>query len=556
MTIFIKTCAIAAAATGLALSLILVSPVAAEVRGNGIIYVDQSATDGTNDGTSWDDAFLELFDAIDQAQSGDEIWVAAGLYTPADASSSFGLLAGVRLYGGFAGDESKLDDREWVANQTILSGDVDGDDEALIANSPTDIVGDNASRIVNINTAGPGTRIDGFTITAADGGGDGGGMRIANGDGMVVANVNLVGNFTDSRGGGIFVTNASPELRSVNFMFNRSERGGGIRIDGSNSQPTLIDVTFQENSSTNNGGALYSTGNGFRAVNVRFLANESDQGGAITCNNCTIDLVNGLFVGNKGARGGMLQNVEGGEVSLTHVTAWGNLSNDGPGAIDQFQAEVTINNSIFWGHGAGSPINDFNMNDHASHSLVENLAGGTNGNLDGTESANEPKVIRLPDLNNDNYGNLRMQEDSPTIGQGDNDLLPPDEFDLDGDGNTSEPLPVDLDSNARIVDGTVDLGPYEFFLSYTVTASVVSGNGSITPQEQVVAEGEAASFTVTSDPDWEVDEVTGDTCNPELVDGSTWEAVNIQEDCSVQASFTVPAELDDIFDDRFETTDG
>ena len=44
--------------------------------------------------------------------------------------------------------------------------------------------------------------------------------------------------------------------------------------------------------------------------------------------------------------------------------------------------------------------------------------------------------------------------------QGDNALLPPDWHDLDGDGDTAEPLPVDLDGNPRVV-GTVDLGPYE-----------------------------------------------------------------------------------------------
>lgn len=121
-------------------------------------------------------------------------------------------------------------------------------------------------------------------------------------------------------------------------------------------------------------------------------------------------------------------------------------------------------------------------------------------NLDGTGSANVPQVVRLPNLNDDDFGDLRMQQDSPTIGQGSNALLPADEFDLDDDGNTTEPLPVDLDGNTRITNGTVDLGPYEFFFSYTVSASVVGGEGSIMPAEQIVAEGETASFTVTPDP--------------------------------------------------------
>ena len=223
--------------------------------------------------------------------------------------------------------------------------------------------------------------------------------------------------------------------------------------------------------------------------------------------------------------------MDGVEVSLTNVTAWQNVSNNGPGAIEQFNAETTINNTIFWNHGFGSPINHFNMDDHASHSLVENLAVETNGNLDGTDPANTPAVIRLPNLNDDDFGDLLMQENSPTIGQGNNSLLPDDEFDLDGDGNTTEPLPVDLDGSPRIVNGTVDLGPYEYFVSHTVTASVVSGDGNITPEQQNVTGGETASFTVTPATGWWVSDVTGNTCNPEPVGGSEWEATNIQDDC-------------------------
>ena len=96
------------------------------------IYVDVDAT-GDNDGTSWEDAHTTLQPALDEAADGDEIWVAAGTYTPTylfspgdPRSATFQLKNGVALYGGFdptVGDTG-WEDRDWVNNVTNLSGDI------------------------------------------------------------------------------------------------------------------------------------------------------------------------------------------------------------------------------------------------------------------------------------------------------------------------------------------------------------------------------------------------------------------------------------------------
>ena len=61
---------------------------------------------------------------------------------------------------------------------------------------------------------------------------------------------------------------------------------------------------------------------------------------------------------------------------------------------------------------------------------------------------------------------LRVRSSSPVIDRGDNALLPPDAFDLDGDNNTGETIPFDADGRPRIVKGwssmTVDIGAYEY----------------------------------------------------------------------------------------------
>src|SRR5262245_22819057 len=90
----------------------------------GVIYVRSGAA-GANDGASWADAYTSLQSALAAASSGDQIWVAAGTYTPSatgDRDASFTLSSGVAVYGGFAGSETQLGERDWTANATTLSG--------------------------------------------------------------------------------------------------------------------------------------------------------------------------------------------------------------------------------------------------------------------------------------------------------------------------------------------------------------------------------------------------------------------------------------------------
>jgi len=97
----------------------------------GVWYVNQQAT-GANDGTSWQDAFLDLQDALGVASAGDEVWVAVGVYKPdrgtGDRMARFHLVDGAAIYGGFGGSETDCELRDWAANSTILSGDLNGDD--------------------------------------------------------------------------------------------------------------------------------------------------------------------------------------------------------------------------------------------------------------------------------------------------------------------------------------------------------------------------------------------------------------------------------------------
>jgi hypothetical protein len=91
----------------------------------GRIYVDVDAA-GSNDGTSWLNAYSDLNDALLNASEEDSIWIAEGTYKPnlLDRYASFELPLGVSLFGGFDGTETSLSQRDWESKKTTLSGNI------------------------------------------------------------------------------------------------------------------------------------------------------------------------------------------------------------------------------------------------------------------------------------------------------------------------------------------------------------------------------------------------------------------------------------------------
>lgn len=74
----------------------------------GVIYVSGSGDDGKS-GASWGDAMKSIVAAMNKANSGDQIWVAAGIY---ETDQTINYKEGVSLYGGFSGNETSVDQRE------------------------------------------------------------------------------------------------------------------------------------------------------------------------------------------------------------------------------------------------------------------------------------------------------------------------------------------------------------------------------------------------------------------------------------------------------------
>ena len=104
------------------------------------LYVDATKTSGSNNGLSWENAFVNLQSALSYPTCllNTQIWVAGGTYKPSrdvsgnanptDNRSKTFLISNVKgsqIYGGFAGTETSLAQRTLAvrtANPTILSG--------------------------------------------------------------------------------------------------------------------------------------------------------------------------------------------------------------------------------------------------------------------------------------------------------------------------------------------------------------------------------------------------------------------------------------------------
>ncbi|NCQ70563.1 MAG: cadherin [Microcystis aeruginosa W13-15] len=307
-----------------------------------IIYVNAAATGG-NSGTSWTNAFTDLQAALNAAPLlGDEIWVAAGTYKPTtttDRTATFTLKNQVKVYGGFAGTETTLEQRNITNNVTTLSGDIGGTTNAQ----------DNVYHVVTASFTTNTTVLDGFTIAAGN----------ANGTGT-----------DQNNGGGIFINDGTPILSNLIFDNNNaSGNGGGLFNTGATSNRTLTNVTFRNNSAAN-GGGIYDTGSSNATLtNATFTSNSASAlGGAIFNNSSNTTLTNATFTSNNASdRGGAIFNSSS-NPTLNTATFTNNTATNNGGAISNNSSNPTLNNVTFTNNrttasgGYGGAIYDSSSN--------------------------------------------------------------------------------------------------------------------------------------------------------------------------------------------------
>ncbi len=177
-----------------------------------------------------------------------EIWVAAGTYQPSSAGAqeiAFRVSNNVTLLGGFAGNETDASQREYFANETILSGDYPVYD---------------SNNVLELSNATNSTIVDGCTIrnSNSSGGSNGGGIYVYNGS-PTIRNCKLVFN----RGRALLIQHGSPYIVNCQISWNISSSGGatsptGVQVD-LESSAVFENCSFEQNQRTSIVVENYST---------------------------------------------------------------------------------------------------------------------------------------------------------------------------------------------------------------------------------------------------------------------------------------------------------
>ena len=347
------------------------------VNAAGTVYYVRANASGSNNGTSWANAYKDLQSAISAASTGDEIWVAKGTYKPTNGINrnlSFKLKAEIALYGGFAGTETQRTQRNWTTNITVLSGDIGTANNAA----------DNSLHVVYIDDMDSVT-LDGFTISAGNAtgtfaNGKGGGIYSVGNADLLLENLEIANNKAKIEGGGLYNGGGmnrgiGTKLNNVRFMNNVAADGGGMY--NLNSSPNITKTTFTENTATATGGGMknlaYDDFASPTLNNVLFSNNTASEGGGLLNGSfasfdfdaySTPHLINVNFINNKASKtGGGLQNNSypepdfGGWGALNPVLKNVNFINNsadiaGGGMENHFHANPTLTGVTFSGNSA------------------------------------------------------------------------------------------------------------------------------------------------------------------------------------------------------------
>ena len=317
----------------------------------------------------------------------------------------------------------------------------------------------------------------------------------------------------DGHGGAITNSLGTMTIRRSSFQSNTAPFAGGAIFNTGYDDPfntsgtanlSVFDSTFSNNSTTSSnsgvGGAIDNNG-GFRGgvanlnlVQCTLSANTANSGGAIintsffdgdakaTVLDCTLS-------GNSAtSQGGGIYNVyELGNTNVAALTIGNTILRKGAMGVNIVNENGTVTSR-------GSNLSD----DAASGDSATGPGGLLNaaGDIRNTD----PLLGALADNGGPTLTHALLAG-SPAANKGNNAILPLDSSDLDGDNNTTEPIPFDQRGTGfpRIIGSLVDIGALES--PFTGAAlSVLSINNAAAVAEGNSGQANSAQFTVTLAP--------------------------------------------------------
>lgn len=262
------------------------------VTHNHPIYVKEGAV---GDGTSWDNAFGSLQDAMEYAVDGDELWISAGTYYPAESDrlKSFELKNKFKLYGGFNGTETLLSERNWIVNKTILSGEI----------GSADSKNDNSTHVVEcLMSKTDSAWVDGVTIrdgyanSWSQGNQYGGGVYATKGN-LFITNTVITQCHSDEVGSALYNEGAAVTIINSILNKNNARYNGGSTVYHGSGSTRLINCVVTENTGSRYGG-LFGNTNGLEAVNSILWGNSGSNNNDVYNAKVTYSLLGRTYDGD------------------------------------------------------------------------------------------------------------------------------------------------------------------------------------------------------------------------------------------------------------------
>ena len=407
------------------------------------IYVDDDAN-GLNNGSSWENAYTSLQDALAGTQyvvKPVDIYIAKGIYkpdqgagiTPGDREATFNLINNISLYGGYAGlGNTDPNARDIELYETILSGDLNNDD---INNPDTSTLfyeqsrTDNSYRVItsrsirNINT------IDGLTIMS----GNANDSSCQTGSGLYnyysdlkVKNCTFKEN-SAVNGAGVYNYSDNPSFKNCKFINNMADNnGGGIYNDSSNVTftdciisgnaandgsgiyncqgiPVLTDCTFSSNMSTNEGGGIFNYKSNSKITDCLFNSNQAKHGAGICNSNYSESIITDCSFSENSAEnngGGIYNNSS--DHRISSCTFENNYASNG-GGMYNYKSDPEIKHCSFNKNSVESSGGGI-FNSNNSYPEIENCTFSENfsdNSGSGMSNSNsKPTIISCTFFNN------------------------------------------------------------------------------------------------------------------------------------------------------------